>query len=430
MGNNQKLYTAKDIISAVNEKKQFRWSSIPFCIAVLFLQVCYLLPVMQIYFNVQTVVYISIFFTIIFCHDKISLSVIYRTLLILLPYYLIMFFIARPGDAKYGFLHPILLSWHVVFPAILALQLLLRGRRYEILFVLTTFLIIVLYVLFQSFNEMETNDVILREMTSGNTDEEYKLLMMNENVGGFGFSYMCGGAFLCCLANFLFIKTRYKTMRVALLVLIVIFAVFITRAQFTTLLLLSIVGVGYIIFINIGNFKWRLAFLVLIAPLSSVLIPLFISMLVDYFQGTVVGDHLHLFYNSLMGNGEGDNYATSRVQLRSDALQQIMQSPFWGQNVMVQPARYLFSHSHTSVLSYLIATGLIGTISYFYALWVVIRPTTQLFSRKAFLHVVVPFIGYYVVLAFYNPVEAPEMSWAFFCIFPLMTLLINTKVVL
>lgn len=424
---NHQPYITKDILSAINTKTNFTWSSVPFCAAVLFLQGCYLLPVMQVFFNVQTVVYLTMAFTIIFCHDKASLSVIGRTLLIFLPYYIIMYLIAKPGDAKYGFLHPILLSWHVIFPAILAHQLLLRGRKYEIQFTLVTFLLIVLYVLSQSLNEMETNEVIMREMTSGNTDEEYKLLMMYENIGSFGFSYMCGAAFLCFLAQLVYIDNRHKKLRTILLILVIIFAIFISRAQFTTLLLLSLVGIGYIIFINIGNFKWRIVFLIFIAPLLTLLIPLFISLLIDFFQDTVVGDHLQIFYKSLTGSGEENAYSTSRAQLRTDALKQFLQSPFWGQNVLVQPARYLYTHSHTSVLSYLIATGLIGTISYLYALWNINRPILHLFNKKELFHVVMPFIGYYFILAFYNPVEAPEISWGIFCVFPLITLLINKK---
>lgn len=134
-----------------------------------------------------------------------TLNVTIKAVGYMLVYASIMFLIAIPLDFKYGFLLYLLYLWIYIFPLLMCVNVIERGQYWEQLAILIVLILGFTVIVRNTASFMGQYPQIMREITSGNTDEVFKAMMISQNVGGFGIAYGCGAAFVA-IFGFLFVS--------------------------------------------------------------------------------------------------------------------------------------------------------------------------------------------------------------------------------
>lgn len=391
--------------------------SLPYCLAVFFCECCYLLPLAKASVDIPTISIFSFVIALVLFNRNTITKLLLNSVLIAIPYILLSFIVARQLDVFYGLLHPLLLLWYTLFPAILAYDLIKRNKRSEVIFTAVVSIILFAYVSVNTLIELQANQYVLRELTGGG-DSELLDQMESKNVGGFGFAY-AAGVFLLSLFSIIInshLNNKYKVL-LTLFAFLLFFLVM--QAQFTTLLFLVIFTSCLILYLRSNKIS-RVA-IILFSPLLLICISYFLTYLVSLYEGTVVGEHLQTFYYSIWEKSSVVDSAGARSNFMVDAFWTGLNSPIWGQSTISGQVYYITRYSHSDMLATFIGTGIIGVYSRYKSIVFVSRKLCLDLGKELSKRIYSPIILYYLLLSFFNPIDQiGDVAWTSFLIVPIV----------
>lgn len=388
--------------------------------AVVFLLSCYILPFVRMQLNMVQLAVLNIIFVLICMIRTKSMKILIHMTTLLVPFLGISFLISTGMSVKYGIIHKYMLFLNMIFPAILSIDLIRRNNKKEIYMILFSMSIMIAYVLIRSYIEIRINPAILREMTAVSvTDIDYVSRMQLEGVGGFGIAYGSGILILSFITLFKFVKN--KGVRFVFLFIILSLIVFILNANFTTLLIISIICVWLHLFINSSSSICRMI-LFGGGGICFIILPQILEFAIGYYGDTSTGNHLSDLLNSLIGKY---SYDSERNRITLSLWKSICNSPLWGRNIYDMSSSFLYANSHSTILGCLYSTGIIGLISYLMAIWYVIKYLLKRVGIPNKISLIL--IVYYLLLGYFNPSESIEVSVCAFMFFPLLSYVILNR---
>ncbi len=392
-------------------------ASVIFITASLLIAACYLLPQVQIFIRIQDLALLSAIYFFAFSYKKIGIISL-QVIIWSIPFLLIYFFVSRNLDFKYGLLHPIMLLWVCIFPAFMNKTIEERDSNFEKYSVLIGVIVMAALVIANTITIMQIDPTIARTMTSGLADEDYVLQMKRMGVGGFGISYSSGLLTLSSLLVYLNASTKY--LKIGGIISLLFFLYMVLNAQFTTLLIITIISVGLMLYMRQKSL-WVILFVILIF-----FIPAILQKIIDFYgESSPVASHLSYLYNNI--TGEGIEEESQRDIYRREIIALIFQSPLWGYSVEGTYA-HLFTHSHSTLLGYGLATGFVGVVFYITTIIKVFKYSISNYCQSPYNKFFLPMLVFYLLLSFFNPTNSPEINFAFFLIVPLIySCLINSK---
>lgn len=342
-----------------------------------------------------------------------------------MPFLFLMCFISKGGSIKYGFVLPFMTLWNLLIPCLISIAIIKRNNILEQKTILTVTLICMIYVSVTTLLAVEVDPNIMRKLTSDFTEDSVMMMRM-KGVGGYGTAYSMG-AFMVSLwilykkMNLTFFK------RVCYIALMGYVAMFILRAQFTTLIFITIFGIFfyYLLDANTASKKIRLILLLAVILFSLQAI---IHIGISLFEGQTIGGKFETIYEAIWRTGNLEQISSDRSEFQMNSIRLFMESPIWGNDINNQENSITYGASHSTLLSVLCATGLIGLLSYvksFYEAikieWLSLCPWV---NKSLFFSVV----AYFAFFAFFNPADySLEASWMVFVTVPLMNKLLNNK---
>lgn len=286
------------------------------------------------------------------------------------------------------------------------------NQRQKNMFILF-FSIVVLFIFVKTTIALEKDPWIARILAkdkshSSNELNQYRL----QNVGGFEFSYMMGIITLCLVYAALKVKKYF--LKILFIVLIILCFNYIITTMYTTLLLLTFVGMIILLLINIKDKIVK--FLLVIIGLFSLLflgdIFRFLSTILP--QDSLLVTRFESIYQSIY---EGDaGQLGVRPQLILQSLNKWINNPLFG--------RYdATSDSHSMIIGLLEETGIAGLLIISFLFYTFTkRVYKELKSKKLPIDLYVVSIIFLVLLAFFNPIGYVfEVTIAVYFIVPLCT---------
>lgn len=380
---------------------------------------------MQVFVNTVTLAFLSLGFSIIFIFPN-STSIAGKSLKRIIPYVLIMFIIAIPGQLVRGFLYPFYLFWNCLFPALLCAEIIKRKDIKLSLFLLLSSFAVLCFVLYKTSIQLSEDDVIMRSMTSGNNEEEFYTQMKLMGIGGYGIAYSSGmlATFFASFALFKKKSRSNKNLYLFCIFMFGLFAWFSYKAQFTTLIVITIVSIGISLMHYSKKVSWRFFLILLICAIFFVL-PYIIQFVIQDNIDNSIGAHLQEVYDRYWGNGVVED--DIRAVYRGECFRFFLNSPIWGQDT-TGAVNWIYSHSHSSFMSILLASGIIGVCSYYSSLY---TAYSYLVSDNSDLCKKIVFraqIAYYLMLSYFNSSSAIELYWCLFLIIPLSVNIFNSDI--
>lgn len=381
-----------------------------------FIMTCYILPQMQAIVDTVSLAFITLIFAIIFIfgpNGKPAANILTTAI----PYIALMFVIAVPFQFIRGLLYPTYLFWNSIFPAILCIEILRRQDYKWALFLLISSFIVFGFVLSNTTEVMNENDNIMRTMTATETGGEFYQEMKLKGVGGYGTAYSAGmlTVFFVSLALYGIVNKARNILVFLLLGGAIIFAWFSYKAQFTTLIIITALSIIVSMWFFKKSVIWRFFFIICGIAIIYILPDIILLMIQDN-TDNAVGMHLRDLYAENWGGGASTEDV--RALYREICFDEFLNSPVWGQNTTGR-LHWIYTHSHSSLLSILLATGIIGLFFYYKSLYKAYKYLIIWFSDKCKRTIFLPIIIYFMLLSYYNSSMAIELYWCMFLIIPL-----------
>lgn len=374
----------------------------------------YLLPQLQLAFNVVHLAVITFLFYLVFIVPNGNGYPALKLIAYAMPLVLLMFFVAKPMDIKYGLVQNFMFMWVFIFPAILCNDVLTRNNKRWNYIVLISSLALYTFVAFRTMLQYQEMPEIARAMTSGNTDEDFVESMKLLGVGGFGIAY-CSGIIAIALFT-LVTKFQLSTfLKYASLVLSIFTLYFAFTAKFTTLIIITIVSLLVMVYYSKQSLARKTGVIISVL-LGLCCLPMIIQFFADINEGNSVGRNLSELYESTWGNSTA---VSLRESYRKQSFQVFLNSPIWGNNVTGR-LKFLHTHAHSTVWEYAIATGLIGLWSFFMTMYKSFKLNAINVKPSVYKAIYYPIITYYLLLSYFNPSNVTEICFTLFLIVPLM----------
>lgn len=249
--------------------------------------------------------------------------------------------------------------------------------------------------------------------TSTNELNAYRI----QNVGGFEFSYMIGIVILCLV--WWTIHTQKIKSKMVGIVLTVICYSYIIQTMYTTLLLLTVIGMVILIFINTKNPIVKLSLIAAGFGLVFGLVPL-LGYLGNIFEGSLLSEKFIQIQSALTETSIEE--LGSRPQLVLDAIDVWIKSPiFGGYSAEI--------NAHSLFFSILAQSGLIGIVMWilmYIKSWKMI--TSELKRRDVNVQLFHVSMIYLFVLAILNPIGYVfELTIMVFYIVPVFSQVVYPK---
>lgn len=284
--------------------------------------------------------------------------------------------------------------------------------------VLIIFAIISVLMLSKTMSALEQNSWITRILAQDKTSDSSEIRAYRmDNVGGFEFSYMIGVVTLCL--TWAAIRSNKIIIKILCLAGTVICFNYIIQTMYTTLLILTAIGIILLLVINTKNIIVKI-----ILILGSIVLIFSLASLSEYLSG--------LFGNSLLAikfmkinsalTGGGADALGSRPAMIMEAVRRWWKSPLWG--------GYAASDkTHSLIFSILERTGLIGFFSFLSCFIASYKIISVELKKKGIDTVLLTVVFLYVfALAVLNPVGfVYEVTIAAFFITPLWSVFICSK---
>lgn len=219
--------------------------------------------------------------------------------------------------------------------------------------VIALWAIVVAFIMFKTLNALSENMWVSRLLAEDKSLSSAKINAYRlQNVGGFEFSYMMGIVTLCLVWTALNVKKMW--IKICGILLSILCFYYIIRTMYTTLLLLTVIGIILLIFLYIKNSIVKVVFIVTIIGLFLGLVPIW-----GYLSG-VFGDSLlaeKFIQIQEVVAGADVNELGKRPQLIFHALKNWLHSPVWG-------GYGESSNAHSLIFTMLEQNGLIGLVSW------------------------------------------------------------------
>lgn len=395
-----------------NSSKPF---SFAFVVGVILMMLLYIVPQIKVFISYDRLAIVSFVFIALFVRWT-DCNHIIRVFLCALPYCLLMFIVARQGDFKYGFVHPLMTLWLLVFPIFLTTVVVDRNNRKEMMIIFVSSLVVLLVSLILGISEFSDNQDALRALASG-LDEDYAHYLTQKGVGGFGATYSTGGLLVACILTLKF--SLKKTTKIILVVLSLFLGYYILNAQFATLIIITFFSAVYFFYSTANSSRQRFAIFV-IGCLFVIIMPSFMQLIVDFLGDTTVGNKFNQMDIALFEGGGGiSNVSGQRSKFQLDVLRLFLHSPIWGNSLSTGNNAVIEYSSHSTILSVMACTGLIGLFSFYFTF----RSCIKYMMKKGCINQTFynPVIFYLVLFSVFNPITGSlEAMWCFFVIIPLM----------
>lgn len=297
-------------------------------------------------------------------------------------------------------------------PALWALYALKYTKKNQQTLFIVLFLAMTIFILRKTFIALDEFPEIARELAQGKGHswelDEYRL----GNVGGFEFSYMIG-VITFCFAE-LFFRFKNLFLKLAFLLLIVVCFNFIIQTMYTTLLILTFIGVSMLFYLHIKEPFVKVLFLLtaLILALFMGNIFLWLSTIFPPESGLVF--KFEKLHNAISTN---DIYAMgSRPEHMAVALSYWLDNPIFG--VFAET-----NNAHSLIVSTLSNYGLTGLCIYLYLYFSIWRHLSNcLKEMNCDTKLLNVSLTYLFALSFFNPIGyCFEISIAAFFAVPIFT---------
>lgn len=395
-----------------------RSNSTFYILAVTALSAIYILPAVRITFDYTRLAIILFLFYAVFIFQRESIKPLKTIVITLLPYMAISFIVAKPDDFKLGFLHPLLITWCMLFPAILCKNIIDRGNRKEIIAIALITLTMLLYIMNNTIVAMANSSNIIRELTAVSTmDDDLRIKYALSNIGGYGIAYG-SGAIVVLLLTLIVNSIKKKWLKIVAFILLGYFLYFVLNAQFTTLIFLTFFSSMVSLYLSeYGQHnRFKLVFLGIILLLFT---PMLMQLLAGFYEGTTIGDKLVRFNESIFGGGDLTDASGQRSKFQIEAFNMFLKSPIWGTDVTRNITNAtIYGASHSTLLSIACSTGLIGLYSYYKTYWAILKPIFKHYANTGKQYVAL--VLYFFCFSVFNPSEVSEACWIIFLIVPLL----------
>lgn len=278
-----------------------------------------------------------------------------------------------------------------VFWASYSIYYLSNRQRKKIMF---CFMIVVTYIMFQTIKALSENRWITRLLAEDKSMSSAEVNVYRlQNVGGFEYSYMMGIVVLCLVWTVLNVKSIW--VKVISLSLSLIGFYYIIRTMYTTLLLLTVMGIALLIFFSIKNPFIKLVFIITSITILLLIVPL-LGYLSGAFGDSLLAEKFTQIQQTLIG--EGIDELGVRPKLMANALKNWIKSPIWG-------GYGIDSNAHSFIFTMLEQNGLIGLgcwgILYWQSWKMVTGDLKRQNVRVDLFHIVMLYV---LVLCFLNPI--------------------------
>lgn len=376
----------------------------------------YIIPHIKTYLPINILAILTFIYSLFYIFPNIRTNICRRIILSLAPFIFIMFTVTWNFDFHYGALLTITNMWNFLFPGFLLMALLARNNDFDTNFLLLFSFVMVLYVMYNSYLGMQENEAIMRSLANGNIDEDIKNYYMSKGVGGYGFSYSLGLITLALFSSSILTKHQYKYIALAFFL---IFFIFIINTKYATLLICTCIVFFIIILMHLKTMFARFI-LLLMLPIFYLVLGEVFHILLEIIGDSVLTDRLNEVYHALWGMGvSSDSDMASRANYRSQCIDYIIESPLWG-NDTTRELRFLYTHSHSTLWSHFLGTGIIGLYSYLYSFWITLNYCYGDQKNRNRLLFIVPSFIFFVLISFFNASEFTEISLVLLFINPLI----------
>jgi len=402
-----------------------RGSVTSFTVATVIMMLLYVMPQAVLFIRNDLLAIIATIYYVLFVRKYVSPSVLISTLLIAFPYLFLYGINGFWGNLKYGFVLPFMTLLTLVMPCFAMIAIVKRNNLREQKVILIVTALSLGYVAINTLIALATNPLIMRDLT-GTTDGSFYVMTRMRGVGGYGIAYSMGALFIAFWVTRKYISDSFIH-PVVYYTLMIGSALLIVQSQFGTLLFITIGGIALYYFIETKSFLQKLLVLsvtIVVIVLSKSLISLGMTML----EGEVIRYKFELIYDSIWGGGGAENISGERSQVQLEAYRLFLQSPIFGYNGFINLDAYKSAHS--TIISVMAASGIIGLFSYLAMFYSVIRRIlTCCFSLKEEKRLYYPVILFYLSFAFLNPIDFTfECSWIIFFVIPLLYYVVFNKV--
>ena len=222
-----------------------------------------------------------------------------------------------------------------------------RSNAFERKAIIGSGMVLMFYTMITTIRELMVNARIAREWTS--FEETAK-----DNVAGYTFVYAI--PFLIVLFVYL-LKNFKKPYNKVLAVAAIAFQLyFIVLSQYTIALIMSVLGLLYMLYIKIKNRNIKILFLILL-PIAVLAIPIIIKVLAARVPSEDISIRLNEIYDFITGSNKDGYNLNGRLNLYGKAIKAFLSSPVIGN-------RTLDFDGHATFLSVFARTGLLGGIAF------------------------------------------------------------------
>lgn len=262
------------------------------------------------------------------------------------------------------------------------------------------------YIMLVTFKEFSVDPTIARKLAYGTYDDAYITYQRMKNVGGFGFCY-CLGMFAPYLTSVIErTKGKAKAFSLACLFILLVFSVY---SQYTTLVLLAVASIFYVVLTQ-GKMSVKKIIILVIMVVMIVSIRSIFWFLANNLSLSTLSSHFYDLYYILEGEEDLDRWNMYKLNLRV-----FWHNPIVGADLTQSYNEWVTTHAHSTIFSKLSSGGLVGIgtfAGFFGSAWYYL-------TKKNELRRLIPVFLAYIILAVLNPV-APEISVTAFMIIPII----------
>lgn len=391
--------------------------SIVFILFTSFICSWYILPSIKMLFNYTSFSFFLLVYLMFYIvtHQpiiKIILKVLFWSTLFGVLHSLIVF----PLDFKKG-LWVVMTQFITFFPFFIFMTVYARKNILEYILIVFAIICMYAYAGLNTYIAMAIDPNITRFMTAISvSDQEQVKLYQSLNVGGFGLSYSIGLLCIIFWAMFLSFDLK-KSNKMIFLLFAILFFIYVVNAQFAILFIITLVLIIYILFNKINNIKIRFIALLSLIPIIFML-PTVVGWLAQTFSGSTLGEKFTIMLSN-------DFSQIDRFMMYKDSFNLFLKSPVWGNDVT--GSNYIvYNASHSTFMSLLSSTGILGISFYLISFFVVHKYLRIFFQRKIYNSIFIPSYLFILLVSLMNPTfEIFEFYLLLFLFTPLVCKLQN-----
>ena len=277
-------------------------------------------------------------------------------------------------------------------------------------------LVMICLVAVNTYKEFAANPGVARLLAKGTNDDEEINLLRSMNIGGYGFSYAVGMLIPYVATWIIRAKGNKKWIAIAFFVLLI---VYITKTQYTTLLLISVFFTGYVFFIHCKTMHAKIAVFIIVICLIFGSRYIF-EFLADQIKLRTLSVRFRDIASMLSGNGS-DN---SRWELQWNAFKLFFKNPLFGADLTNAENLYIVNHSHTSFSGTIASGGIAGVSLYYGTILLAVKNVKKMVPTCRYIE---PTFLHLLVLSLFNPISSFEIFTVTFLIIPGIELILNHK---